>query len=113
MSNTVEKLAESVASTTGSRITYGEKTSVGGVDVIPVSLGWFGFGGGSDERGEETSAAASGGGGGGAGVPIGMIVARESGPRFEPNLVALAAVSIPLVCVLGRALARIIRAAKR
>src|SRR4051794_41966688 len=50
---------------------YGEQRDVGGVQLIPVSLSWTGFGGGSDEVGN------GGGGGGGwggalrAGIPPG------------------------------------------
>ncbi|MDI2097748.1 hypothetical protein [Ruicaihuangia caeni] len=107
MTNLIEKIAQSVTDSVGARVNYGEKQTIGGAEVVPVSLVWFGFGGGSDESEQ------GGGGGGGASVPVGMIVEGAGGPRFEPNVVALAAVAAPLVCAIGMALGRIIRALKK
>jgi hypothetical protein len=86
---------------------YGEQRDVGGVQLIPVSLSWTGFGGGSDEVGN------GGGGGGGWAVPLGAYIRRGGDVRFEPNIVSLLAVSIPLVWVAGRALSRVARALKK
>jgi hypothetical protein len=86
---------------------YGEQRDVGGVQLIPVSLSWTGFGGGSDDVGN------GGGGGGGWAVPLGAYIKRGGDVRFEPNIVSLLAVGIPFVWVAGRALSRVIRALKK
>ncbi|WP_442575939.1 hypothetical protein ACSBPH_01950 [Microbacterium sp. F51-2R] len=91
----------------GVNAAYGEQRDVGGVQVIPVSLSWTGFGGGSDEAGN------GGGGGGGYAVPVGAYIRRGGDVRFEPNIVSLLAVAIPFVWVAGRALSRVIRALKK
>ncbi|HWS51036.1 MAG TPA: hypothetical protein VN241_08515 [Microbacterium sp.] len=94
------------ASSFGVKSAYGEPQDVDGVSITPVSLTWAGYGGGSDQERD-------GGGGGGFSIPMGVYVRREEGLRFEPNIVTLLAVAIPLVCVTGRALTRIIRALKK
>jgi len=86
---------------------YGEQRDIGGVQLIPVSLSWTGFGGGSDDVGN------GGGGGGGWAVPLGAYIRRGGDVRFEPNIVSLLAVGIPFVWVAGRALSRVIRALKK
>ena len=86
---------------------YGEQQDVDGIRVIPVALTWTGFGGGSDEAGN------GGGGGGGYAVPVGAYIRRGDDLTFEPNIVSLMAVAIPLVMVTGRALSRVVRALKR
>jgi len=91
----------------GINAAYGEQRDVGGVQVIPVSISWTGFGGGSDEAGN------GGGGGGGYAVPVGAYIRRGGDVRFEPNVVSLLAVAIPFVWVAGRALSRVIRALKK
>jgi hypothetical protein len=85
---------------------YGEQRDMGGVQLIPVSLSWTGFGGGSDDVGN------GGGGGGGWAVPLGAYI-RRGDVRFEPNIVSLLAVGIPFIWVAGRALSRVIRALKK
>ena len=52
-------------------------------------------------------------GGGSYSVPVGVYVRDDAGVRFQPNVVAVLAVGIPFVWVTGKALARIIKAAKR
>ncbi|QKJ19314.1 hypothetical protein [Microbacterium hominis] len=86
---------------------YGEQQDVDGIRLIPVALSWTGFGGGSDESGN------GGGGGGGYSIPVGAYIRKGDDLRFEPNLVALAAVAIPLVWVVGRAFSRVIRTLKK
>ncbi len=116
MTNIVERLAERVTSSLGTKVNYGEKITLGGVEAVPVSLVSFGFGGGGAgiaQEGNEGDEIGSGGGGGGGSVPLGMYVAAPRGPRFVPNLVLLLAVSIPLVCVAGVSLTRVIRALKK
>lgn len=88
---------------------YGEQQDVDGVRLIPVAVTWHGFGAGEDTSAE----GGSGGGGGGISAPVGAYVRAGDTIRFQPNIVSLAAVAIPLIWVTGRALARIIRAAKR
>ncbi|HAM26579.1 MAG TPA: hypothetical protein DCP11_07685 [Microbacteriaceae bacterium] len=107
MANLAERIGQLVTSL-GVRASYGEKITIDGAEAVPVALVWFGFGGGSDESGE-----AGGGGGGGATIPIGVYTGGINGPRFQPNLVALLAVSIPLTLVAGKALSHIVRALKK
>ena len=75
MANLVESLAQSVTSM-GVKASYGEAIVLGGVEMVPVALVVYGFGGGSD--------ATAGGGGGG-----------PDGVRFRPNPVALVGVFVP------------------
>ena len=108
MANLVEKIADSVGSL-GVKRSYGDPVTVDGVEIIPVALTWYGFGAGSDD-----SAEAGGGGGGGASIPIGVYSTGPDGTvRFEPNLIALLWVAIPLTWVGGHAFARVIRALKK
>ncbi|GAA2069044.1 hypothetical protein [Microbacterium hatanonis] len=106
MPNIALELGEQSASF-GVKSSYGEQQDVDGVRLIPVALTWTGFGGGSDESGN------GGGGGGGYSLPLGAYIRRGDDLRFEPNVVAFAAVAIPLVWVVGRALSRVIRALKK
>ena len=107
MANLAEKIADSVTAV-GAKRSYGDPVTVDGVEMIPVSLVWYGFGAGSDE-----SAAAGGGGGGGTIIPIGAYTKGKDGLVFEPNLIALLAVAIPLTVVAGKALSKIGRASCR
>src|SRR3954451_7598110 len=108
MPQLVVRLAE-MLTTVGAKAAYGEPIEVDGRRIVPVALVWYGFGGGSDE-GED---GAGGGGGGGASIPVGAYVTSGNTVRFEPNIIALCVVSIPLTFVLGRALARVVKALKR
>ncbi|WP_120337339.1 hypothetical protein [Cryobacterium soli] len=118
MANLIEKMAESVPSW-GAKLAYGEKTTVGGHDLVPVALVGFGFGAGegSSEMPEGGIGPAGmsvgegrGGGGGGYAVPIGAYVSGRNGLMFRPNLIALLVVAVPVVSAGGLALAQIIRA---
>lgn len=86
---------------------YGSAQDLDGICLVPVALAWSGFGGGSDESGN------GGGGGGGVAIPVGAYIRRGDDLRFEPNPVALLAVAIPFVWVLGRALNRVIRTLRK
>jgi len=97
MVNIVELIAERVTSV-GAKASYGDPVSVGGVELVPVALVWFGFGGGSD------TSENGGGGGGGVSVPIGAYVRGSDGVRFKPNLIALVAVSVPIAWALSWAI---------
>lgn len=115
MANITKQLADSVTQS-GVRMAYGEVVDMDGTKVMPVAVAAYGFGGG--EGGgtgpdQSVQGEGSGGGGGGTSLPIGAYVTRDGDTRFEPNIIALAAVAVPLVCVAGRALQRIIRALKR
>ncbi|WP_165068501.1 hypothetical protein [Marisediminicola senii] len=136
MANIVEKLSESVKSL-GIGASYGDPVTVGGAQIIPVAVTWFGFGGGSEDAGSEdtgTDDAAStkdgadastgdgstdhakggsGGGGGGASIPVGAYVDTPDGAVFRPNIVALLWVLIPLTWVSGKSLALVIKALKK
>ena len=94
MANIVEKIAQQVTSV-GAKASYGDPVTVGGVEIVPVALVWFGFGGGSDESEQ------GGGGGGGVSIPVGAYVRGSDGARFKPNPVAVLAVSIPLAWALS------------
>jgi hypothetical protein len=102
-----ERLAEQLKSLGVAR-TFGEPLQLGGETVVPVAWVQYGFGGGGDADG------AAGGGGGGIALPLGVYAGRGDGPAtFRPNTVALLAVLIPLVWCAGRAVARVVRAAKK
>lgn len=110
MAELVLELAETVAGV-GVKTSYGESIDIDGTKVVPVALGYYGFGGGGgkDEKGDE----GSGGGGGGVSIPLGAYIGRGGDVRFEPNLIGLLLVATPLVWVSGKALKAIIRALKR
>lgn len=93
----------------GVKAAYGDPVSLDGVDFVPVSLVWFGFGGGQDE----TEGGGAGGGGGGASLPIGAYVTTDQGIRFQPNLIALLAVGIPFTWIAGKSLARLVKIIKK
>jgi uncharacterized spore protein YtfJ len=109
MAELVLELAETVAGV-GVKTSYGEKIDIDGTTVVPVALGYYGFGGGggSDQKGDQ----GSGGGGGGVSIPLGAYVGRGGDVRFEPNLIGLLLVATPLVWVTGKALKAVVRALK-
>jgi uncharacterized spore protein YtfJ len=90
MANIVENIAQSVSSL-GVKASYGQPVTLGGVEIIPVALVWYGFGGGFDKE----TAGGGGGGGGGVSVPVGAYVPGLDGVRFAPNPVALIGVCVP------------------
>ncbi|MDQ0575650.1 hypothetical protein [Agromyces albus] len=110
MAELVLELAETVSGV-GVKTSYGETLDIDGTKVVPVALGYYGFGGGggSDEKGDQ----GSGGGGGGVSIPIGAYIGRGGDVRFEPNLIGLMLVATPLIWVTGKALKVVIRALKR
>lgn len=101
----------------GVHTAYGEPVDIDGTKIVPVAAAGYGFGMGNATEGGEGEASengfGSGSGGCGYAFPLGAYVTRDGYTRFEPNAIALAAVAIPLVCVAGRAFARIIRAFKK
>jgi uncharacterized spore protein YtfJ len=105
MTNLIESVTQTIQ-TLGVKAAYGEPVTVGGVEIVPVALVNSGFGAGSDDED-------GGGGGGGASIPIGAYVGGETGPRFEPNPIALLTVLIPLTWVAGKALTHIVKALKK
>ncbi len=113
MANLSERLAALVP-TWGAKMAYGERTTLGGHDLVPVALVVFGFGGGEGSgempQGGSTPAGrgeGSGGGGGGYVVPIGAYVGGPDGLKFRPNPVAILMAGIPLVSAIGWAVALI------
>ncbi|WP_111721241.1 hypothetical protein [Homoserinimonas sp. OAct 916] len=112
MTNLAVQLADAVKSL-GMGTVYGDPIEVEGVTLVPVSLAYYGFGGGSDASDEPDGSVAGGGGGGGMSIPVGAYIKDIDGLRFRPNLVTLMAVSIPMICVSGWAMARVIRALKK
>jgi uncharacterized spore protein YtfJ len=105
MTNLTETLAESLKER-GVKLSFGEKVELGGVEVLPVALVSYGFGAGGDDTG-------SGGGAGGGSAPVGVYLNQGGEVRFRPNLIALLAVSIPVIWSTGWALSSIIRALKK
>ena len=91
----------------GVKSAYGEQQDIDGVRLVPVAMAWSGFGGGTDDAGR------NGGGGGSYAIPLGAYIRRGDDLRFEPNLVSMMAVAIPLVWVSGRALSRVIKFLKK
>ncbi|MGR2751538.1 hypothetical protein [Agromyces arachidis] len=110
MADFVLELADKVAGV-GVRTSYADKVQIGGAEVVPVALGAYGFGGGAGTDDEQNEG--SGGGGGGWSVPLGAYVSRGGDVRFEPNVLGLLIVAIPLVAVTGKALRLVIRALKK
>jgi uncharacterized spore protein YtfJ len=110
MAELVLELAETVAGV-GVKTSYGDTIDIDGTKVVPVALGYYGFGGGggSDQKGDQ----GSGGGGGGVSIPLGAYIGRGHDVRFEPNLIGVLLVATPLVWVTGKALKAVIRALKR
>ncbi|MGO2659486.1 spore germination protein GerW family protein [Mycetocola reblochoni] len=114
MTELILPLADSMQKV-GVSTAYGDPVELGDTTLIPVALGGFGFGAGEGDgaKSDDGEVSGSGGGGGSWSVPLGAYVSDERGVRYEPNIIALAAVAIPLVCVAGKAFSRIIRALKR
>lgn len=99
----IERLAGSVPSW-GARIAYGDTSTVGGQDVIPVAIVVFGFGAGegsgesaANDRLPQGKGEGSGGGGGGVSLPIGAYVQGSGGAVFKPNAIALVLAVTPIV----------------
>jgi hypothetical protein len=105
MADTLASLAETFRNMGVSKA-YGDPLNVGGEEIIPVALVWFGFGGGSESEGGP-----SGGGGGGAVLPLGVYRTVKGRAVFEPNTIATLVCLVPLVSVAGRAVRRAIAAA--
>jgi hypothetical protein len=95
MANIVESIAQSVSSL-GVKASYGDPVTVGGVEIIPVALVWYGYGGGFDHDHDHDTDGGGGGGGGGVSIPVGAYVPGLDGVRFAPNPVALIGVCVPL-----------------
>lgn len=117
MANVTERVLDNIKRI-GVQTAYGDKVELGSTTLVPVALAGFGVGeaegkGGGSEAAEPNDGAGSGGGGGGFSVPIGAYVNDEFGTRFQPNIIALLGVSLPLAAVVGWALPRIIKALKR
>jgi uncharacterized spore protein YtfJ len=110
MTNLTEKLADNVP--LGLKLSYGPVMTVDGTELVPVSIVSYGFGGGSGGTEDDPVGFGSGGGGGGTSVPIGAYIGGEDGLRFRPNVIALLAVSIPVIWVAGHALGRVLKAAR-
>jgi uncharacterized spore protein YtfJ len=107
---TTEKLAEAVPAAL--KLAYGPTQTVDGTELVPVALVGYGFGAGDGGNENVPEAYGSGGGGGGYAIPVGAYIGGPDGLRFRPNLIAVIAVSIPLVWVAGKAFARILKAAR-
>ncbi|GAA2232447.1 hypothetical protein N1031_08455 [Herbiconiux moechotypicola] len=122
MADLVETLSDATRSI-GVNAAYGAPVEIDGATFVPVALVWAGFGGGNgkasspgatDKKIGAGDAGGEGFGGGGVSIPIGAYVSGPDGKAaFEPNLIALLAVSIPVICTTGWALARFVRALKK
>jgi hypothetical protein len=87
---------------------YGVPVNLGGEEIVPVALVSFGFGGGM-----ESEEGASGGGGGGVVLPIGVYRNINGHAVFRPNMIAAVACLVPLLAVTGRAVRRVVAAARK
>jgi hypothetical protein len=87
---------------------FGAPVNVGGEEIVPVALVSFGFGGGM-----ESEEGASGGGGGGIVLPIGVYRSINGHAAFRPNMIAAVACLVPLLAVAGRAVRRVMIAARK
>ena len=108
----------------GVAVNYGEVVTMGDSQILPVSMASFGFGGGSgfnSEKDEKSLGAdglidqgekqfGTGGGGGGCSIPVGAYISRDGKVTFEPNPVVMAVVSLPLACIAGRILLKLVKA---
>jgi uncharacterized spore protein YtfJ len=94
----------------GVKSVYGDPIDLDGSTIVPVAVSTFGFGAG---EGEGNGGSGAGGGGGGYSWPVGAYVSESGTVRFEPNVISLIIVSVPLVAVTGKALALIVKALKR
>ena len=102
MPNVIERVTKFVGSH-GVRMAYGDVATISGVEVLPVAIVSYAFGGGGDD-------ADNGGGAGGATVvPIGIYFRDNKGVHFRPNLFALALASIPVVATAGWVTGRILK----
>ncbi|MCL2593973.1 MAG: hypothetical protein FWD83_00400 [Promicromonosporaceae bacterium] len=90
----------------GVSVTHGEKVVMGDAEILPVAATAYGFGGGGDNNGN------GGGGGGSWSLPFGAWITRDGKTVFEPNSVVITVASIPLLCVIGRSVVRIIKAVR-
>lgn len=110
MTNIAKDLADSF-SNSGAKLAYGEPITIDGNTIVPVAFASYGFGGG-DAVSDDEHNTGSGGGGGGMSIPVGAYITQNGSTRFEPNPIALLTVAIPLVCVTGWSIRRIIKALK-
>lgn len=107
----------------GVKSVYGDPVDLDGSTLVPVAVSFYGFGAGQGEgngdgaSGEKTTGtvggSGSGGGGGGYSWPVGAYVSDSTGVRFEPNVISLIVVAVPLISVTGKALSHVIKALKR
>lgn len=121
MTNPALELADRFRSI-GVKSVYGDPVDLGGSTVVPVAVSLFGFGAGEGEgtgdgaAGESTTGklggSGAGGGGGGYSWPVGAYVSDGGSVRFEPNVISLIIVAVPLISVTGKALSWIIKALK-
>ncbi|MBC9935445.1 MULTISPECIES: hypothetical protein [unclassified Leucobacter] len=108
MPNLTEKITGAL-STLGVERSFGDPIELGDETIVPVAAVWMGLGGGASTD----DAAGEGAGGGGVSLPFGAYVSSGGRTTFRPNTIVLMAVSVPLVCVAGKAISRIVRAGKR
>jgi uncharacterized spore protein YtfJ len=121
MANLVETLTDATKSI-GVGAAYGAPVTVDGATIVPVALVWSGFGGGngtasspgaSQQKIGAGDAGGEGFGGGGVAIPIGAYVTTDGNAEFQPNVIALLAVSIPVIVTTGWALSKFVRALKK
>lgn len=112
MSHLPRHMAE-ILSNIGVRAAYGEPVELEATTLLPVALTSYGFGAGEHDPASQHSSATAGGGSGGLSIPVGAYLTCNGVTRFEPNTIALLAVSIPLAFVTGRSIVSAIRALRR
>jgi uncharacterized spore protein YtfJ len=113
MPSLVERVAARIPEF-GVRLAYGDRTEVGGEELVPVALVAYGFGAGEGESDGEPAPklSGSGGGGGGISIPVGAYVGSGGRLAFRLNPVALLVFGAPVVAALGVGIAAIVRAAR-
>lgn len=104
---TTQRLAAGVPDR-GIGLAYGPPSTVGGVEFVPVAFVSYGFGA-LDESGRYSA----GGGGGGVAIPLGAYGVRDGDLHFRPNTVALLSLAVPVIGMLGLAVAMVVKAAHR
>ncbi len=121
MANLVETLTDATRSI-GVGASYGAPVQIDGVTIIPVALVWSGFGGGNgnasspgatEQKFAAGDAGGEGFGGGGVSIPVGAYVKTDGAATFQPNIIALLSVSVPVIVTTGWALSRFVRALKK
>lgn len=83
-------------------LAFGEPQKVGDLHIVPVAFVSYGFG-----ALDQSGSVGTGGGGGGLAIPLGVYVSDTGRLHFRANTVALLALLVPIVTVVGATVARV------